>query len=199
MAYTVYGTVNSRAFRVLWMLEELGQPYDHVPAGPQSPEIRAVSPLGKVPALGVDGTVIPDSMAILTYLADHHGALTHPAGTLDRARQDAWSYRILDEIESLLWTAAKHSFVLPEGERVADVKPACRAEYERNITRIMDEAQGPYLMGETMTVPDILLGHCGNWARAAKFPDGPESFGAYLKNLRARPAFKAVTALAQRA
>ncbi|MBS0125511.1 glutathione S-transferase family protein [Thetidibacter halocola] len=194
MSYTVYGTVNSRAFRVLWMLEELGQPYELVKAGPQSPEIRAVSPLGKVPVLVVDGVVIPDSMAILAFLADRHGAMTYPAGTVERARQDAWSYRILDEIESLLWTASKHTFVLPEDERVPDVKPACRAEYERNLTRIMAEAEGPFLMGETMTVPDILLAHCGGWARAAKFPDGPEAFGDYLKRLRGREAFKAAAA-----
>lgn len=194
MTYTVYGTPGSRAFRVLWMLEELDQPYDHVPAAPRSDAVRAVSALGKVPVLVADGVAIPDSMAILTYLADHHGSLTFPAGSIDRARQDALSYRILDEIESLLWTAARHSFILPEDERVADVKPACRAEYDRNLTRLIGEMDGPYLMGETMTVPDILLCHCGGWARSAKFPDGPEGFGAYLKRLRERPAFKAAAA-----
>lgn len=189
MGYTLYGTVRSRALRILWLLEELGVPYDLVAAGPQSDEVRAVSPLGKVPVL-VDGTeVIPDSSAILTYLADKHGALTAPAGSLTRARQDAWTFRILDEIEGQLWTAAKHSFVLPEEERVPEVKAACRAEYARNLDRIMDEMTGPYLMGDEISLPDIILCHCGGWAKSAGFPEGPDSFGAYCKALRARPAF----------
>lgn len=195
MSYTVYGAVRSRALRVLWLLEELGVPYAHVPAAPQSPEVRAVSPLGKVPVL-VDGdAVLRDSSAILTYLADKHGAFTHPAGTIARAQQDAWTFRILDEVESLLWTASKHTFVLPEAERVPEVKEACRAEYARNLARIMEEAEGPCLMGETPLVPDIILAHCGGWAQAAKFPEATEPFAAYLAHLRARPAFRRAIAL----
>ncbi|MGP6088097.1 glutathione S-transferase family protein [Antarctobacter jejuensis] len=190
MSYTLYGSVRSRAFRVLWLLEELGQPYTHVPAGPQSEEVRRVSPLGKIPVLIEDGAVLRDSTAILTYLADKHGAFTFAAGTQDRARQDAWTFRILDEVESLLWTASKHSFVLPEAERVPQVKDPCRAEYARNIARIMEEAEGPCLMGKTPLIPDIILCHCGGWAQAAKFPAGPDSFADYLSNLRARPAFR---------
>lgn len=195
MSYTVYGAVRSRAFRVLWLLEELGVPYAHVAAGPQSEEVRAVSPLGKIPVLTDGQDVVPDSSAILTYLADKHGTLTHPAGTVDRARQDAWTFRILDDVESLLWTAAKHSFVLPEAERVPDIKEACRTEYARNIARIMDEAKGPCLMGDDILIPDILLCHCGGWAQSAKFPEPTAEFASYLKHLRARPAFQRAAAL----
>ena len=84
--YTVIGTTKSRALRVLWMLEELEQPYDHIPAGPRSDEARRHSPSGKVPALLVDGEAITDSVAIMTFLADRHAALTFPAGTVERAR-----------------------------------------------------------------------------------------------------------------
>lgn len=195
MVYTVYGGVRSRAFRVLWLLEELGVPYTHVDAGPQSDEVRKISPLGKIPVLVDDGTVLRDSSAILTYLADKHGAFTAVAGTLARAQQDAWTFRILDEVESLLWTASKHTFVLPEEERVPEIKAPCRAEYARNIAAIMAEAEGPYLMGAEPCVADIILCHCGGWAQSAKFPTGPESFATYLSALRARPAFQRVTAL----
>ncbi|WGW04990.1 glutathione S-transferase family protein [Tropicibacter oceani] len=189
MGYTLYGPLRSRAFRVLWMLEELGVDYGHVPAGPQSEEVLRVSPIGKVPVLLDGDHVIPDSTAILTYLADKHGQFTAAAGTPERARQDALTFRILDDLESLLWTAAKHSFVLPEEERVPEVKPACRAEYARNLDRLMSEIEGPYLMGETISVPDFILCHCGGWAQNAGFPKGPESFKAYVARLRARPAF----------
>lgn len=195
MGYTVYGMVKSRAFRVLWMLEELGVAYDHVPCAPRSDAVRAVSPLGKVPVLADGDDVIPDSTAILTYLADKHGAFTAAPGTVARARQDGWTFRVLDEIESQLWTAAKHSFVLPETERVPEVKAACKAEYARNIARIFDEATGDYLAGDAVSIPDFILGHCGGWARNAGFPEPPEAFAAYLERLRARPAFRAAMAL----
>ena len=48
-----------------------------------------------------------------------------------------------------------------------------------------------------MTVPDILATHCGNWAYNAKFPLENEGFNAYLKRMRARPAFQRVRALAR--
>ena len=194
MSYTVYGVLRSRAFRVFWLLEELEQDFTHVPAGPQSPEILAGSPLGKVPVLRDGDAIIPDSTAILTYLADKHGQFTAPAGTVKRARQDAWTFRILDDVESLLWTAAKHSFVLPEAERVPEVKQACRAEYLRNIDKIFEECEGPYLMGDALSVPDILLTHCGGWAQSAQFPEASPAFAAYLARLRARPAFSRAAA-----
>jgi glutathione S-transferase len=177
------------------MLEELGVPYDHIPAAPRSDEVRAVSPSGKVPVL-VDGSdVIPDSTAILTYLADKHGAFTHPAGTVNRAKQDAWTFRILDEVDAILWTAERHSFILPEAERVPAVKDSLKTEFTRNLDRIADEMTSNYLVGDDPTVPDFLLAHCLGWARNAKFPDAPEALVAYLRRLRDRPAFQRAAAL----
>lgn len=190
MDYTVYGAVRSRAFRVLWMLEELGAPYDHVPAAPQSAEVRAVSPAGKVPVLKAGETFIRDSAAILTFLADRHERFTAPAGTLERARQDALTFRVLDELETPLWFATRHSFVLMPEERVPEVKATCRADFARAIEALFAEVDGPYLTGEEMTVPDFILGHCGGWARSANFPEPIPAFADYLNRLRDRPAFQ---------
>ena len=71
--YKVYGTLNTRTLRVLWTLEELGQPYELIECKPQSDVIRAVNPTGKVPALQDGDDTITDSVAIMTYLADKHG------------------------------------------------------------------------------------------------------------------------------
>ncbi len=53
--YEVIGKIDTRAFRVLWMLEELGQPYEWTKAGPRSAEVMEHNPSGKVPVLLVDG------------------------------------------------------------------------------------------------------------------------------------------------
>ncbi len=189
--YTVVGSVKTRAVRVIWLLEELGQPYDHIAAAPRSPEALAHNPTGKVPALIVDGTVLTDSVAIMTYLADKHGQFTHPAGTLDRARQDSFTHFLLDEFESLLWTATRHSFVLPEDRRLPAIKPVLHWEYVRSeqtlLTRLGDK---PFLMGAEMTVPDLLLAHCLTWAIAAKFPNMAPRLQDYLAQMQARPAYQ---------
>jgi glutathione S-transferase len=193
--YQVIGNVRSRAFRVFWTLEEMGLDYEHVNEGPGSDRARALNPSGKVPVLVVDGTPVPDSCAIMTYLADKHGQLTYPAGTLDRARQDALLHQINDEIDAVLWTAARHSFVLPEDKRVPAVKDSLRWEFERNATRISEAMQGEFLMGETMTIADILLAHCLNWASTAKFTIPTDELLAYRKRMISRPAFQKVLAL----
>lgn len=193
--YTVIGGVRSRAMRVLWMLEELGLSYEHQPVTARSDEARAVNPTGKIPALIEDGTVLTDSTAIIQYLADKHGALTFPAGTLERARQDGLTQFILDEMDAILWTAARHSFVLPEEHRVPEVKTSLKWEFSRAQSEFMRRlGDGPFLMGETMTVPDILAVHCGGWAINARFEITDPGFEAYVKRLRQRPAFQAAAA-----
>ncbi|MDD9738400.1 glutathione S-transferase family protein [Marinovum sp. SP66] len=195
--YTVIGGVASRTFRVLWMLEELGADYEHRPASPHAEEVTAHSVSGKIPVLLDGDAALTDSTAILTYLADKHGALTYPAGSLERARQDAVTFAVLDELDSLLWTAARHSFVLPEDQRVPAVKESLKAEYARNLARLTDRVAGPFVMGARMTVPDIVLTHCCNWAISAKFPDPDKRLAPYLSRMRARPAFGRARALSK--
>ncbi|WP_317057034.1 glutathione S-transferase family protein [Roseovarius rhodophyticola] len=193
--YEVFGSRGSRAIRVLWMLEEIGVPYSHVAAKPRSPEALANNPSGKVPSMRDGDVVLTDSAAILTYLADKHGAFTHPAGTPERGLQDCLLHQVLDEIDSTLWMAARHSFVLPEERRVPAVKDTLKWEYDRNIARISDRLAGPFLMGETMTVPDIVLTHCLGWADRAGFERSGDALEAYRARMEARDAFQKVVTL----
>ncbi|MEQ8290773.1 MAG: glutathione S-transferase family protein [Roseovarius sp.] len=193
--YKVIGSRASRGLRVLWMLEELGQPYEHVPAKPRSDEALAANPSGKIPALQVDGETITDSVAIMTYLADRHGVLTYGAGTLERARQDALTLMILDEVEALVWMAARHSFVLPEAQRMPEVKKSLKWEYEQVLPRLEAALTGPFLTGEMMTIPDMLLAHCLSWAERAGFAEAPAKLADLRARMEARDAFQRVLAL----
>lgn len=187
--YTVYGHPRSRALRVIWMLEELGEPYALEPVLPGSDAAKAINPTGKVPALGIGDDVLLDSVAICQYLADAHRRFTYQAGTLERAHQDSFTQLIVDEIEGALWTAGKHSFVLPEDKRVKAVKDTARWEFDRamaTLERRLDDRN--WLMGDDFTVPDLLLGHCAGWARAAKFTLPGGTVGAYLDRVCDRPA-----------
>ncbi|MEX3017090.1 glutathione S-transferase family protein [Gymnodinialimonas hymeniacidonis] len=192
MNIQVYGHVRSRAIRVLWTLEELGAEYEFIEAAPRSPEAKAVNPSGKVPYMVADGQMIPDSVAIMTFLADKHGALTAPTGTLARAQQDSFIQLVNDEIDSLLWTAARHSFILPEDHRVPAVKESLKWEFATTQNTVADRmsADGPFVAGEEMSIADILLSHCVGWAGNAKFDVTNDRLIEHNAMMRARPAFK---------
>lgn len=189
--YKVYGISKSRTLRVLWMLEELGQPYEHIAVPPHDPALLAVSPAGKIPVLVTPEGPLTDSVAILQYLADTHGRFTKPAGSFARTRQTSLVLQILDELEALIWTAARHSFILPPEHRVAAVKESLRWEYARNERLMADRlGAGPWLMGDEMTIADFLLAHCLIWAKMAKISAGEPRLQAWLDGIMTRPALQ---------
>ncbi len=188
--YTVIGSPKTRAFRVLWMLEELGQPYEIKPALPRDASLAEINPSLKVPVLKDGDDYIIDSIAILQYLADKHKQFTFPAGTIQRAHQDSFTMFAADDVESGLWQASKHTFALPEEYRVVDAKRACRYDFDRAMKTLSQRlGTKTYVMGDSFTVPDLLLGHCGGWATSMKWeiPDG--NVADYIARVRARPAF----------
>src|SRR5260221_4006679 len=76
----IYGIARPRAFRALWMAEELGLDYDHIPieigpAGARKPEYLAINPNGRLPAIDDDGFTLWESLAITLYLAKKYGQL----------------------------------------------------------------------------------------------------------------------------
>lgn len=95
---TVHHLENSRSQRVLWLLEELGAPYNvkryarHPKTMLAPPELKAVHPLGKSPVIDDDGTVVAESGAIVEYLCEVHGGarMKPAAGTPEALRWRYW-------------------------------------------------------------------------------------------------------------
>ena len=193
--YKLIGSPKTRAFRVLWMLEEIGADYTIQPDPPRAEAVSKLNPTGKIPVLEVDGTPIIDSVAINQYLADKHGMLTFAAGTLDRARQDSMTQFLCDEIDGTLWTAARNSFILPEEKRVPAIKDTLKWEFERSIKALETRLEGDYLLGEQMTTPDILATHLIRWAVNAKFPVESDALMAHSKRMRSRDAYRRADAI----
>ncbi len=188
--YTVLGSTKNRTLRVIWTLEELGVAYNQVVGDPGSTEAKAINPTGKVPALIVEGETLPDSVAIMTFLSDRHNALTFPAGSIERLRMDGHIHFLLEEFDSLLWIAAKNSFINPVEQRASEVKPVLKWEFKRSLMRLEERLQGEFLMGDTFTIADILAAHCLNWAFTAKFPHTSEALKAYTERCHGRNAYK---------
>ena len=96
---TLYHASPSRSSIVLWMLEELGEPYDikllSLSEGDNlKPDYLAINPMGKVPALKHGDTVITEVAAICTYLADEFpdAKLNVPVGTPRRGVYLKWLF-----------------------------------------------------------------------------------------------------------
>jgi len=194
--YKLYGSPKTRAARVMWILEEVGAPYEAIDAAPHSPEVYAVSPTGKIPAL-VDGDLkLIDSTAMLLHIGDREGKLTYPAGSDERAEMMGVISFAVDAIEQPLWFFAKHSFVYAEEYRALEaVKPGLQADFARAMA-VLESILGDkeFAMGDEFTIPDIVLGHLGGWAKGAGFTVPTGSVSDYMKRVRSRPAWKAVIA-----
>jgi glutathione S-transferase len=95
---TLHHLENSRSQRILWLLEELGLPYEvkRYARNPETlqapPELMQVHPLGKSPVITEDGITVAESGAIVEYLLDRHGQgrLRPPPGTPERLRFTYW-------------------------------------------------------------------------------------------------------------
>jgi glutathione S-transferase len=189
--YKAVGSPGSRVTRVLWMLEEIGQPYEIEYAKPQSPEARKYNASGKVPALVFEDFVLTDSAAICVYLGEKHPDAGMASRNLEeRALVDSWMHFAQSELEAPLWNKLKHRLILPEEIRV-DVGPWTGYEFTKEakaLARRLGERE--FALGDRFTAVDIILGHIGTWARGAKFEIPSESVNAYFERVLARPAAK---------
>ncbi|PKP79934.1 MAG: glutathione S-transferase, partial [Alphaproteobacteria bacterium HGW-Alphaproteobacteria-2] len=90
------------------------------------------------------------------------------------------------------------SFVLPEERRVPAAKESLRWEFARNAATFeAGMGTGPWLMGETFTVPDILLAHIWRWAAVARFTAEVPKITAHAARCAERPAFQRTAARAK--
>ena len=141
----IYGVARTRAFRALWVAEELGIAYEHKPveigdAGARTPEFLALDPNGRLPVI-VDGDfVLPESLAITLYLAKKYSpGKLYPARLEDEARVWQWSFWAIAEVDRGVNIWSLHAVRLPPDERNA----ALREEALKVIAapfRVLDEA-----------------------------------------------------------
>ena len=195
----VYGFPKTRATRISWMLEELGQDYEfcvvNLLAGEgRSPEFLAINPAGKVPALQDGDFVLLESAAIVTYLGDKFPdqQLVPAAGTRERGSFDQWGYFVLSELEQPLWLMGKHRFVLPEDRRVPAIMETAAWEFQRAL-QLLSEGLGEqeYILGGRFSAADILLGHTLFWALEFHQPVQQANLRDYIDRLKVRPALAA--------
>ncbi len=170
----VYGVPRSRAYRVLWMVNELGLDYEHVPVhfgdgSAKTPEYLAVNPNGRIPAIDDDGLKLWESMAINLYLAKKHDGGLWPKTIEDEAQALQWSFWAMTEVEKPALAALLHRMFLPEDMR--DPRLADEGEQQlQQPLKVLDQALAKtgYLAGASFTVADLNVASILSWARLAR-------------------------------
>jgi glutathione S-transferase len=194
--YKVVGSLEGRAFRVLWTLEELQVAYEHQPGEQPSGQSRAHDRANRVPILIADGETLRDPVAIMQYLTDRHGALTYGPGTLARARQDSLTYLILENLEGPLWDAARNWVIDPHILRSPAIVEGLHRAYQSELRRIADGIpHNRWAAGDVFTIADIMLVHCILWAALLGFPRYPEVLRGYLLRIDRRLGFQRALSL----
>jgi glutathione S-transferase len=200
------GPASFRSFRCLWMLEELGLPYQHVPSMPQSKEVKEHNPLGKVPVLiEEDGFTLYESSAINTYLGDKYRirnpTLVPPVGTRQRAIYDQTISVLGTELDAQgLWIHRKHESLGDLFTHVPDAVTHARKYFNKTNRALIGQLKegGPHLLGQDFTAADIFYVHCLDWSKSigwdAKWKE-ESCLVEYLKLCKARPAYVKVRAM----
>ena len=190
----LYGFAGTRSQRALWGLKELDADFEFVSVNllqgeHKRPEFLRLNPAGKVPVL-VDGDlVIPESAAIVLYLADKYPekALL-PVDPALRAQAYRWVMFAVTELEQPLWRITRHSFLYPPEKRSpADIELA-RDDF-RTMAAILDKhLEGrEFIVGDTLTVADCVTAYLIDWAGECNLIESFPQLRAYLERLYARP------------
>jgi glutathione S-transferase len=208
---TLHHLENSRSQRVLWLLEELGLPYElrRYQRNPQTmlapPELLKVHPLGKSPVITEGGVTVAESGAIMEYLVDTHGGgrLRPAAGTPEQLRYTYWlhfaegtamPFLLLKLVFDKLRQAPVPFFIKPVVKGIAD--KVTGSFIGPNLKRNLDfmEAElghAPWFAGSEFSAADVQMSYPVE-AAAARAGLGAQHprLSDWLARIHARPAYQ---------
>jgi glutathione S-transferase len=206
---TVHHLNNSRSQRVLWLLEELGVPYEIIRYNRQPnmlapPELRAIHPLGKSPVITDNGNTIAESGAIVEYLVKTYGngRLVPPDNTPERLRFTYWLHYA--EGSAMPPLLLKLIFMMLPKRAPLLMRPVVNAIAAKALNTLVDPqlkqhmafwegelSKSDWFAGNEFTAADIQMSFPLEAASArAGLEQGHPTTMAWLTKIHARPAYQ---------
>jgi glutathione S-transferase len=206
----IYGVYRSRASRNIWLANELGLPFEHVPViqhyrvpatgaasgqtTTQSPSFLKVNPSGQIPSIDDDGVILHQSLAINLYLAKKHGGPLAPATVAEDGLMTMWSLWAATDVEPHSLNVLYHTIGKPPAERDPAIAAAGVAALRKPFA-VLDHQLSTtgYVVGSRFTVADVNVAEIVRYAMPAQdlFKAAPH-VQTWLQACHARPHFKAM-------
>ncbi|MBX3480609.1 MAG: glutathione S-transferase [Caulobacter sp.] len=186
----------SRSQRILWLLEELGLPYEikfysrDATTRLAPPELKAIHPLGKSPVVTEGDATVIESGAIIDYIIRRHGGgrmAPDPAG----AAYDAYQQWLHYAEGSAMLPLMLNMYVSRLGEAGGPLHPRIQSEIANHLGYVEQSLKGrDWLIGEGPTGADVQMSFIPEVAKAmGKLQDYP-NMAAWIERIHARPAWK---------
>ena len=193
---TVHHLNNSRSQRVLWLLEELGAPYEikfyqrDAVTNLAPPELKALTGLGKSPVMTDGDLTISESGAIVDYLVRTYGkgGFMPTPGT---AAHEAYLEWLHYAEGSAMLPLMLNLYTMRLGDAAAPLKDRIDSEIDNHLGYIERALAGrDFIVGDGLTGADVQLSFVGEVARAFGRLDKFPAIAAWVDRLHARPGFK---------
>jgi glutathione S-transferase len=195
----LYGNPRSRAMRCLWMLEEMGEPYELIEKSTRTDELQSaeylrLNPNARIPTLVDNGVVLWESMAINLYLTQKYEGPMHcvDAKVLGLAAQ--WSFWAMLEMEGLLLDLLQHRALLPEFARDASYAERDELLLRKPLEVLNNALNGrDHLVGGNFTVADLNVASILVWGKMGRLDlSAHPDVARWLDSCLARPAYSRV-------
>jgi glutathione S-transferase len=187
---------DSRSQRIVWLLEELGTPFEmkryqrDATTRLAPPELAAVHPLGKSPVIVDGGIRIAESAAIVDYIIRTYGkgAMMPPTGSADYEAYSEWLH--YSEGSAML-PLMLNLYVSRLKEAGAALHPRIDSEIANHLGYVDGALKGrAFFIGNSLTGADIQMSFVGEMAKVFNKLGPYPSLGAWLTRMHARPAFQ---------
>ncbi len=198
----LYGVPGSRAMRSLWMLEEVGVPYENIKTNFATGDTRKadylkINPNGHIPALQDGEVTLWESLAINLYLARKYDKGLWPKTVAGEGHAFKWSIWAMTEAEEPVLTVLLHRVFFPENQRDKAKADDAAQRFETPLRVLDGELAGKsYLLGADFSVADLNVASVLSWAPMGGLDIGKAgNVAAWMGRCTARPAYAKVMAM----
>ena len=195
----LWGAGTMRTHRTLWLAEEMSLDYEHRPIGPRTGETKtdeflAINPRHKIPAMVHGDIRLTESAAIMSYMTETFPVPDHvhvPDDALGRARLLEWCFFTMSELDAnAIYSIRRHGDLVQEYGASPIAVRAAIEYFDHQLERMQERitGAGPFLMGEKISIADILFMSCLDAAEHYELAL-PDYLRDYRIRIRARPAY----------